>query len=410
MIEHVIARYGEISLKGRNRSNFERILMQNIRHALYRWPKTKIARVDGRIMVTLNGAPENPLIECLQRVFGIVSLSPVEVCPMDVNTEPARPLDNLTDLVMERVQAAATRLLERQSVGVPQPTFKVEAKRTNKRFPLTSPQIAAHIGGALLDALPSWRVDVHHPDITVFVEVRDGEALVYGSKVPGSGGMPVRSAGRVGLLLSGGIDSPVAGWLALKRGVELEAIHFHSFPFTSERALQKVETLAQLLANWGGRVRLHTVHFTDVQTEIRKHCPEELSITIMRRMMMRIATEIASHHNLLALVTGESLGQVASQTLESIQVINAVTRLPVLRPLISEDKLDIIHRARKIGTYETSILPFEDCCTVFVPASPRTKPRISEAELAEQDLAVSDLVSAAVERTTIKVFTAEQND
>lgn len=394
MIEHVIARYGEISLKGRNRADFERILVQNIRHALYRWPKVKIERVSGRIMITLLGAPAEAVIACLQRVFGIVSISPVEVTPL-----------NLDDAF-----AAANRLLAREEIGRERPTFKVEAKRANKHFPMPSPQIAAHIGGALAEARPNWTVDVHHPDITVFVEMRDQEAVVFGTKVPGVGGMPVKSAGRVGLLLSGGIDSPVAGWLALKRGVELDAIHYHSFPFTSERALQKVETLAQMLANWGGRVRLHTVHFTDVQTDIRKHCPEELGITIMRRMMMRIATEIASRHKLLALVTGESLGQVASQTLESMQVINAVTNIPILRPLISEDKLDIIHRARKIGTYETSILPYEDCCTVFVPRNPRTRPRMSEAENAEVNLAVDELVAAAVERTTTKVFESERND
>jgi tRNA uracil 4-sulfurtransferase len=394
MIEHVIARYGEISLKGRNRSDFERILVQNIRNSLYRWPQTKIDRVDGRIRVTLNDAPMDGVIACLQDVFGIVSLSPVEVTGLD----------------LEEVVAAASRVLQDQKVDKAEPTFKVEAKRTNKQFPMTSPEVAARVGGDLLESVEQWKVDVRHPDVTVYVEIRDAEALVYGSKVPGLGGMPVRSAGKVGLLLSGGIDSPVAGWLALKRGVELEAIHFHSFPFTSERALQKVETLAQILANWGGRVRLHTVHFTEVQTEIRKHCPEELSITIMRRMMMRIATEISNRCKLLALVTGESLGQVASQTLESMQVINAVTNIPVLRPLISEDKLDIIARARRIGTYETSILPYEDCCTVFVPTSPRTRPRLSEAESAEQNLAVDELVAAAVERTTTKVFTVTRED
>lgn len=394
MIEHVIARYGEISLKGRNRSDFERILVQNMRNALYRWPQTKIERVDGRIRVTLNEAPVDGVIRCLQDVFGIVSLSPVEVTGVD----------------LEEVVRAARRILQSQQVDKVQPTFKIEAKRTNKQFPLTSPEIAAQVGGDLLESIEQWKVDVRHPDVTVYVEIRDGAALVYGAKVPGLGGMPVRSAGKVGLLLSGGIDSPVAGWLALKRGVELEAIHFHSFPFTSERALQKVESLAQILANWGGRVRLHTVHFTEIQTEIRKHCPEELSITIMRRMMMRIATEISNRNRLFALVTGESLGQVASQTLESMQVINAVTNIPVLRPLISEDKLDIIARARRIGTYDTSILPYEDCCTVFVPSSPRTRPRLNEAESAEVNLAVDELVAAAVERTTTKVFTVTKGD
>ncbi|QSO53892.1 tRNA 4-thiouridine(8) synthase ThiI [Alicyclobacillus curvatus] len=391
MIEQVIIRYGEISLKGKNRSDFEQRLLINLRRAVADMPSVRLHKSGGRILAALGGADLEVVERRLTNVFGVISLSPVEVCPLTI--------DDMT--------AAAVSILrsEHESRAA---TFKIEVKRTNKQFPLNSLEVAAEVGGRVLDALENLTVNVHHPDSTIFVEVREDGAYVFGTKLPAVGGLPVGSAGRVGLLLSGGIDSPVAGWLSLKRGAELEAIHFHSFPFTSQRALDKVETLAQILANWAGRVRLHTVHFTDVQTEIRKHCPESLGITIMRRMMVRIAAEIARERKLLALVTGESLGQVASQTLESIRTINAVTNLPILRPLITEDKVDIVKRARHIGTYETSILPYEDCCTIFVPKSPRTRPRVEEAEQAEAGLDVSNLVKEAVRRTTLKTYVAEE--
>ncbi|MCL6599071.1 tRNA uracil 4-sulfurtransferase ThiI [Alicyclobacillus macrosporangiidus] len=394
MVQHIVARYGEMSLKGKNRSEFERLLLRNIRAALRPWPGAKAERIAGRVMITLEDEPVEPILERLRRVFGLTSLSPVEVVNLD----------------LDAFRSAAIRVL--QSTETPTgrpPKFKVEVKRTNKRFPLNSPQVADEVGGACLRALPQWRVDVHHPDVTVYIHIRDEEAHVYGRVVPGVGGMPAHSAGKAGLLLSGGIDSPVAGWLGMKRGVTLEAIHFHSFPFTSERALEKVETLAQILAGWGGPVTLHTVHFTDVQTAIRKHCPAPLYITIMRRMMLRIADRIAQDRGLLALMTGESLGQVASQTLESMRTINAVTNLPVLRPLVGMDKVEIIRMAREIGTYETSILPYEDCCTIFVPPNPRTKPRVEEAEAAEEHLPVEELVEGAVARTTMKTFHAEDS-
>lgn len=398
MIEHIIARYGEISLKGRNRAEFERILVRNMKRNLVSWPEVQLERTDGRVMVTLNGAPVNEVMTNLSRVFGLLSLSPVRV------TE--RTMEDMTEtasLVLDDFLVSAEAAVIK---GARPYTFKIEAKRVDKRYPVKSPDIARTVGEGVLALRPEWKVDVHDPDVTIFVEVRSHAAFVYGSKVRAVGGLPVGSGGRVGLLLSGGIDSPVAGWLSMKRGVEVEAIHFQSFPFTSERALEKVETLAQILANWGGRVRLHEVYFTEVQTAIRKYCPEELGITIMRRMMFRIATEIAKQRKLLALVTGESLGQVASQTLESLRVINDVTRLPVLRPLIAEDKIDIMDKARMIGTYETSILPYEDCCTVFIPKSPRTKPRLEEAEEAERDLPIEDLIRVALERTTVKTFQA----
>jgi tRNA uracil 4-sulfurtransferase len=394
MTQHIIVRYGEISLKGKNRAEFERILVRNMKQALAGCKGVRIHHTGGRMMVESDETQVSNVLSRLQNVFGIVSLSPAKVTGLDVDQMSTAVVDTLSDAV--KVDHART--------------FKIEVRRANKRFPMQSLELARVLGGRALQAVSDITVDVHHPDITVFVEVRDQEAMVYGTKVPAVGGMPVGSAGRVGLLLSGGIDSPVAGWLAMKRGAEVEAIHFHSYPFTSERALQKVEDLAQILADWGGRVHMHTVHFTDVQTEIRKHCPDSLGITIMRRMMLRIAEEIGRRRKLLALVTGESLGQVASQTLESMHVINAVTRWPVLRPLVAEDKVDIMRRARQIGTYETSILPYEDCCTLFVPKNPATRPKLAEVEEAERALAVERLVAEAVERTEMKTFTARNGE
>ncbi|CAM3828476.1 tRNA uracil 4-sulfurtransferase ThiI [Alicyclobacillus pomorum] len=394
MTQHIIVRYGEISLKGKNRAEFERILVRNMKQKLAGCKGVRIHHTGGRMMVESDETQVSNVLSRLQNVFGIVSLSPAKVTGLDVDQMSTAVVDTLSDAV--KVDHART--------------FKIEVRRANKRFPMQSLELARVLGGRALQAVSDITVDVHHPDITVFVEVRDQEAMVYGTKVPAVGGMPVGSAGRVGLLLSGGIDSPVAGWLAMKRGAEVEAIHFHSYPFTSERALQKVEDLAQILADWGGRVHMHTVHFTDVQTEIRKHCPDSLGITIMRRMMLRIAEEIGRRRKLLALVTGESLGQVASQTLESMHVINAVTRWPVLRPLVAEDKVDIMRRARQIGTYETSILPYEDCCTLFVPKNPATRPKLAEVEEAERALAVERLVAEAVERTEMKTFTARNGE
>ncbi|WDL99289.1 tRNA uracil 4-sulfurtransferase ThiI [Alicyclobacillus sp. ALC3] len=392
-VDQLIVRYGEISLKGHNRSDFEKILAHNVQRALRAFEGVRVERIGGRISVHLAGNPAEPVTREVCRVFGVVSVSPVERTELSVEALTAAALAAARQAVLSSEQVATT--------------FKVDVRRANKRFPIPSPELAALLGGRILEEIESLRVDVHHPHLTVYVEVRDEGGFVYASKYAGLGGLPVGSSGRVGLLLSGGIDSPVAGWLAMKRGVELEAIHFHSFPFTSERALQKVEDLAQVLANWGGRVRLHVVHFTEVQTEIRKHCPDELSITVMRRMMLRIAERLATQWRLKALVTGESLGQVASQTLDSMKTINAVTNLPILRPLVTEDKVDIMRRAREIGTYDISILPYEDCCTIFVPKSPRTKPKIDEAERAETSLDVEKLVEDAVAQTEQKMFKAQ---
>lgn len=392
-----LIRFGEIGIKGRNRNDFEKRLLENISHTL-KGLDAQVRRTDGRIWVRCH-TPEcsDEVVQRLRFVPGIVSFSPVHEASLTLEA-----MEKAAEVVLLRILEKKGK---RQKLS-----FKVESRRSNKRFPLSSPELSSRLGSFLLRRFPQLQVDVHQPEVTLWCEVRDEEAYIYSEVIAGPGGLPVGSSGRVLLLLSGGIDSPVAGWMALKRGVDLEAIHFHSFPFTSERARQKVEDLAQQLAQYAGRVHLHVVHFTEVQRAIRQHCPEELSITIMRRFMLRIAERVAQQRRALALVTGESLGQVASQTLESMHTINQVTTMPILRPLISFDKTEIMRVAKEIGTYETSILPYEDCCTIFLPASPRTRPRIEEALRAEEALDVSALVEEAVSSVESRLFRRQWED
>ena len=276
-------------------------------------------------------------------------------------------------------------------------SFKVESRRSDKRFPLTSIGLSQEIGGRLAEAFPDVTVDVHHPDYTVYVEVRDRAAYVHGPAEPGAGGLPTGVGGRAMLLLSGGIDSPVAGYMIAKRGVELECVHFFSYPYTSLEAKEKVLELARLLTPWTGRLTVHVVPFTAIQEELRRSCPEELFTVIMRRFMMRIAQEVARRCGAKALVTGECLGQVASQTMDAMLVTGAVVDLPILRPVVGMDKEEIVQIARKIGTFETSILPYEDCCTVFTPRHPRLRPLPGEVEFAEEKLDIQALIQAAVD-------------
>ncbi|MFC4769619.1 tRNA uracil 4-sulfurtransferase ThiI [Effusibacillus consociatus] len=381
MYSMLIARYGEISIKGKNRSDFEKKLVDNMQQAVKGLGDIKISRTGGRILIHLNGADYRTVLDTLRWVPGIVSLSPVMTTTQEI----------------EKIEETAVELLNK--VVQKPTTFKVEARRANKMFPLTSPELSKVLGSHILKNVPLLSVDVHRPELTFTCEIREQEAYIYVEVIPGPGGLPVGSSGKALLLLSGGIDSPVAGWMAMKRGVEVEAIHFHSYPFTSDRARKKVEDLAKRLAHFGGRCRLHVVHFTEIQKAIRQHCPEELSITVMRRFMMRIADRLAHQRKLLALVTGESLGQVASQTLESMYTINHVTAIPILRPLIAMDKVDIIRIAKDLETYETSILPYEDCCTIFMPKAPRTRPRVEEAVRAERDLNIEELVQEALDKT-----------
>lgn len=392
MYNTYLIRYGEIGLKGKNRPQFERRLMENMRRALSKTGSSRVERVYGRLVVESDAEPAQ-VLDRLSKVFGIVGVSPTLRLPLDMQAVSDGALQTLKDA------AALVQLPPGASL-----TFKVEARRSNKMFPLTSPEINGQIGGYLLENIPSLQVDVHKPIIKVNVEIREKNAFVYAADVPGAGGLPVGASGKALLLLSGGIDSPVAGWMAMKRGIEIEAIHFYSFPFTGEKSLEKVRDLCRILANYTARIKLHVVHFTDIQKEIQKNCPEELRVTLMRRMMFRLSERIAGQQGALALVTGESVGQVASQTLESMQVINHVINIPVLRPLVGMDKVEIITRAQAIGTFETSVLPYEDCCTLFLPKHPATRPRLEQAEQAEEALNIEELLAGALDRTIVEII------
>lgn len=385
----ILIRYGELALKGKNRDMFEETLMRNVKTILRSFFKVKIRRSYGRMYVELNGEDAHEIIERLQRVFGIISFSPAKVI------EPTE--EALKDTALELI---------RQVTPAPA-TFRLETRRADKRYPMQSMEVSRMIGGHILRNIPEIKVDLHQPEVVVSVEIRTEGTFLSCQTFAASGGLPVGTSGKIMLLLSGGIDSPVAGWKMMKRGVILEAIHFHSYPFTSERALEKVRDLAHKLTRWGGTVRLHVVPFTDIQTAIRQHCPDDYTITIMRRFMMRIAEQVAGRAGALALATGESLGQVASQTLESMNTINNVIDIPVLRPLIGMDKEEITEIARKIDTFELSVLPYEDCCTVFTPKNPVTRPKPALAERFEQNLDVAALVADAVNRTEVEEITTK---
>lgn len=382
MKEIILIKYGEIILKGLNRHIFEDKLVGNIKKAVgdsahvYKSLATIYAQ-------PREGADIDELIAKIRNVFGIVSIARAAVCEKE-----------LSDIC-----AAAAEYLKDELSHVK--TFKVETKRADKKYPLKSPQISAEVGGALLDAFKNLSVDVKNPDLIVNVEVRESAAYVYGGRIRGRGGMPTGTAGKAMLLLSGGIDSPVAGYMIAKRGATLEGIHFFSHPFTSELAKQKVLDLARELKGFTGSLRVHIVPFTQPQLQMREKCPAEHLTLIMRRMMMMIASEIAKKQGALCLVTGESLGQVASQTMEALAVTDDAASLPCFRPVIGMDKEDIVSIARDIGTFETSILPYEDCCTIFVPKHPTTRPKLEKILASEALLDVETLVRDAVEGTEV---------
>lgn len=380
----IMARYGEIALKGRNRYRFEDLLVDNVRRALHGLGPATIQKTYGRVFIS--DVDTVPATQRLARVFGLVSLSPVWVLPRD----------------MDAIKARAVAMTSGHAPG----TFKVQARRSYKEFPYDSPAINRAVGAHVLEHAPGWSVDVHRPDLVINVEVRQEGVFLFSESVPGPGGLPVGMTGRAVLLLSGGIDSPVAGWMALKRGLELAAVHFHSFPYTGERSREKVVDLGRVLAGYAGSINLYINHFTDIQKAIVESCPHHLTVILMRRMMMRLADRIAEREGALALVTGESLGQVASQTLESIVVTNAVAGRPVLRPLISFDKVEIVDRAQAIGTYHISIRPYEDCCTLFVPRHPVTAPRQEQVAAAEQALDMETLIAGSLERTERVILAA----
>lgn len=379
--DRILIRYGEISTKGRNRNKFIDKLRKSVRIALTTFPSVKIEASRDRMYVLLNGENAKDIIEKLKHVFGIQSFSPA----IKVEKEP----ETLKKMALHLVQSQYN---EGQ-------TFKVTAKRSDKTFELNTDEINHTLGGYLLQNIAGIKVDVKNPDINVRVEVRKEAIYLSCETIPGAGGLPMGSSGKAMLMLSGGIDSPVAGYLSMKRGLELEAVHFFSPPFTSERAKEKVVDLSKKLAEiGGGSITLHIVPFTEVQQAIREQVPENYTMTSTRRMMLRIADEIRKNREGLAIITGESLGQVASQTLESMYAINEVTNTPILRPLISMDKNDIIKIAEEIDTLTISNRPFEDCCTIFVPSSPKTKPKREKVNQYESYFDFEPLIQEAVQK------------
>ncbi len=396
MYKSFLIKYGEIAIKGKNRYLFEEALVRQIRYALqFIEGEFQTRRAQGRIYVdALSEYDYDEVIGALTTVFGIVGICPV------VLTED-KGFDELAKDVIQYLD---------QEYPDKNKTFKVRARRARKNYPMDSMELNAELGGKILDAFPEMKVDVHNPDILVCVEIRE-EINIYSKEIKGPGGMPIGANGKAMLLLSGGIDSPVAGYMIAKRGVAVDAVYFHAPPYTSERAKQKVIDLARILSKYAGPVQLHIVNFTDIQLSIYEHCPHAELTILMRRYMMRIAEHFALGQNCLGLITGESIGQVASQTLQSLAATNAVCNLPVYRPLIGFDKNEIIDISVKIDAYETSIQPFEDCCTIFVAKHPVTKPNLRVIERSEKKLEgmIEGLVKTALETVEIVTITAEES-
>lgn len=381
MKEIILIKNGELVLKGLNRNTFEDVLIKNMKRALRELGEFKFTKSQSTIMVeSLNDADLDDAVEILKKVFGIAALSRAAVAEKD----------------MESIRQTTLSYLAEELEGAK--TFKVEAKRSDKKFPLKSPEICRELGGFILSKFHHLKVDVHNPDVTVTVEVRDNYAFVRVNNIKGAGGMPVSTSGRAAVLISGGIDSPVAAYMMAKRGIELVAVHFASPPYTTELAELKVMELLHKVAKYSGPITTYVVPFTRLQEEIRDNCPEEYFTIIMRRYMMRISQALAEHQNCSALITGESVGQVASQTIYALGCTDAVTDMPVFRPCIGMDKDEIIAISRKIDTFETSIQPYEDCCTVFTPKHPRTRAKLEDVVVAEQGITNGDeLIAQAIE-------------
>ena len=381
MKEIFLLKLGEIVLKGANKRQFESRLRQNVRRRMKKYGNFEVYLMQSTVYVEPmdDDCDVDGAWECCRSIFGVVSLC------------RCRPCEKSLDAIFEAIENYLGDDLDCAR------SFKVESKRSDKRFPLTSIQLSQEIGGRLAEAHPTVAVDVHHPDYTVFVEVRDLAAYVHGPAEPGAGGLPTGVGGRAMCLLSGGIDSPVAAYMIGKRGVEIEAVHFFSYPYTSQLAKDKVIELGRLVTKYTGRMTIIVVSFTEIQEAIRDNCPEEFFTLIMRRFMMEISMRIAKHDGCGALITGENLGQVASQTMEAMAVTGAVVDIPIFMPLVGFDKEEIVTIARKIGTMETSILPYEDCCTVFTPKHPKTKPTIAQLLDVEKKLDREALIQQALE-------------
>ena len=381
MNEMILLKLGEMVLKGLNRRSFEDKLQANIHRRLNKLGKFRVYTRQSTTYVEPmeESCDMDAAFESMKKVFGVVGVSRARACEKDKDAILAAAQEYLGD------QLSRAR------------TFKVETKRADKTFPMTSIQLSQYVGGELHERYENLEVDVHHPELTVHVEIRDYSAFVHADAEPGAGGLPVGINGRAVSLLSGGIDSPVSSYMIAKRGIALEMVHFFSYPYTSPEAKDKVIELARLLTPYCGHMTVHVVPFTKIQEELRRSCPEELFTVVMRRFMMRIAQEVAKRCGAKALVTGECLGQVASQTMEAMMCTGAVVDLPVLRPCVGMDKEEIVQISRKIGTYDTSILPYEDCCTVFTPRHPRLRPLLSEMDYAEEKLDIEAMVKEAVE-------------
>lgn len=388
MNEIILVKNGEIALKGLNRNTFEDILVKNIKWRLKKFGKFNIKKAQSTINITplSEDIDLDEVCEVLKKVFGIAAFSRALVTKKDLDIIKKDAIEYLKDVLPYAK------------------TFKVCAKRADKTFPYKSPDLQQELGGALLTAYPSLKVDVHNPEVAVTVEIREQNAFVHAKVIHGAGGMPIGSSGEGLLLVSGGIDSPVAGYMMARRGMKISAMHFVSPPYTSDRALQKVETLCQKISDYVGDVNFYCVPFTKLQEAIRDNCPEELFTIIMRRLMMEIAIRIAEQEKIPALITGESLGQVASQTIYALATTNAASDRPVLRPLIGMDKNDIIEIARRIDTFETSILPYEDCCTVFTPKRPKTRPTLKYVEDSQNKFDFEPLLQEAINNIVIKTI------
>lgn len=379
---------GEIALKGLNRRSFEDMLVRNIRWRLKNVGNFKITKAQSTMYIEPqdDGIDFEEAVDKLSKVFGIAAFTRALVVEKDM------------DIIQEHAVSYMKDILPYAK------TFKVAAKRSDKKFPLNTPQLQQVLGGVLLDAYPHLKVDVHNPEVCVTVEIRDFGAYIHAGQIQGAGGMPVGSSGKALILISGGIDSPVAAHMMAKRGVLLHAIHFVSPPYTSDRALQKVEDLCEIASEYAGRIQFHCVNFTKIQEAIKNNCPEELFTIIMRRLMMEISIKVAEKNDLKALITGESLGQVASQTMGAIATTDDVCSIPVFRPVIGMDKNEIIDIARKIGTFDTSILPFEDCCTVFTPKHPKTNPVLQNVRDAQNCFDFAPLIDEAVANISTKMI------
>ncbi len=382
----LIVRCGEVALKGMNKPYFERMLVERIKANLKTFPTVDVKRHEGLIYVRAEKDLDmNAIIKQITKVFGVASVSPAVEAPSDL------------DAIGEEAVRYMLNLIETKGIK----TFKVEAKRADKTFPVKSPEIGRIMGAKVLIGCKVLKVDVHNPDVLLHVDVRHDKTYIYDGKVRGLGGLPLGTNGKGMSLLSGGIDSPVATWMMAKRGMVIEAVHFHSYPYTSERAQAKVEELAAIVAGYCGKFKMHVINLLPIQEAIVSNCPEEETTILVRRFMMKIAERLAKKSNCQALITGENLGQVASQTAEAMVVTDAAVTMPVMRPLVGMDKIEIMDRAMEIGTYEKSIEPYEDCCTVFLPKHPTTKPKLDRILMSESKLNCEDLIEAALESAEV---------